>query len=66
MGKAPLPHNKRNCNPPYSDHYLNNRNFIQWFKKFMPSLQSQSSCQCYKLADEINTVARVNKAGITG
>ena len=29
-------------------------------------MQSQSSCQCYKIADEINTVARVNKAGITG
>ena len=22
MGKAPLPHNKRNCYPPYPDHYL--------------------------------------------
>ena len=22
MGKAPLPHNKRNCFPPYPDHYL--------------------------------------------
>ena len=22
-GKAPLPHNKRNCYPPYPDHYLN-------------------------------------------
>ena len=22
MGNAPLPHNKRNCFPPYSDHYL--------------------------------------------
>ena len=21
-GKAPLPHNKRNCYPPYPDHYL--------------------------------------------
>ena len=24
MGKAPLPHNKRICYPPYPDHYLNN------------------------------------------
>ena len=23
MGKAPLPHKKRNCYPPYPDHYLN-------------------------------------------
>ena len=23
MGKAPLPHNKGNCYPPYTDHYLN-------------------------------------------
>ena len=23
MGKAPLPHNKGNCYPPYRDHYLN-------------------------------------------
>ena len=23
VGKAPLPHNKRNCYPPYPDHYLN-------------------------------------------
>ena len=23
MGKALLPHNKRNCYPPYPDHYLN-------------------------------------------
>ena len=22
MGKAPLPHNKRNCYPPYPDHYV--------------------------------------------
>ena len=22
MGKAPLPHNKGNCYPPYPDHYL--------------------------------------------
>ena len=22
MGKAPLPHNKRKCYPPYPDHYL--------------------------------------------
>ena len=22
MGKVPLPHNKRNCYPPYPDHYL--------------------------------------------
>ena len=22
MGKAPLPHNKRNCYPPHLDHYL--------------------------------------------
>ena len=22
MGKAPLPHNKRNAYPPYRDHYL--------------------------------------------
>ena len=22
MGKAPLPQNKRNCYPPYPDHYL--------------------------------------------
>ena len=22
MGKAPLPHNKRNCYPPHPDHYL--------------------------------------------
>ena len=22
MGKAPFPHNKRNCYPPYPDHYL--------------------------------------------
>ena len=29
-------------------------------------MQSQSSCQCSSIADEINRVARVNKAGITG
>ena len=23
MGKAPMPHNKRNCYPPYPDHYFN-------------------------------------------
>ena len=48
---------------------FNNWDFINFngLKKFMLLLmQSQSSCQCYKIADEINTVARVNKAGITG
>ena len=25
VGKKPLPYNKRNCYPPYPDHYLNNR-----------------------------------------
>ena len=34
MGKAPLPHNKRNCFPPYPDHYLNDLFFIK-------SLQAQ-------------------------
>ena len=29
MRKAPLPHNKRNCYPPYPDHYLNYAIFIK-------------------------------------
>ena len=32
MGKAPLPHNKRNCYPPYPDHYLNHIYFVVFFK----------------------------------
>ena len=29
-GKAPLPHNKRNCYPPYPDHYLNLARIIKF------------------------------------
>ena len=31
MGKAPLPNNKRNCYPPYPDHYLNFTYFIVFY-----------------------------------
>ena len=30
MGKAPLPHNKRSCYPPYPDHYLNIARIIKF------------------------------------
>ena len=29
-GKAPLPHNKRSCYPPYPDHYLNLARIIKF------------------------------------
>ena len=29
-GKAPLPHNKRSCYPPYPDHYLNLATIIKF------------------------------------
>ena len=32
MGKAPLPHNKTNCYPPYQDHYLIMKITKQWTK----------------------------------
>ena len=36
-GKAPLPHNKRNCYPPYPEHYLNVKFFPHVVSKKRPS-----------------------------
>ena len=35
VGKASLPHNKRNCYPPYPDHYLNPFTYVGYRNNYL-------------------------------
>ena len=64
-GKAPLLHNKRNCYPPYPDHYLNIFCFpmilhIQLVRGLLMSVRvfKEQNCLAYYV---FNTVASLNR-----